>query len=289
MITFPYTLAAGSTLNCSYSASLPDGADRTNTATATLQNSPSGTTDFTGSAVVAFAEATVEEVDECIAVTDNQLGNLGTVCVTDLPKTFTYSLDVGPYETCGTYAYDNTASFVTNDTDATGDDSWTVNVNIPCLGGCTLTQGYWKTHSEKGPAPYDDAWSQLANGADTPFFLSGHSYFEVLWTAPAGNVYYNLAHQYIAAELNALNDADFTTVQSTFDAATSLLNTYTPQEIAALRPNNSVRKLFVSLAATLDKYNNGLIGPGHCSEAINSATVGNAADTIFFIPLVVAK
>ena len=25
--------------------------------------------------------------------------------------------------------------------------------------GCTLTQGYWKTHSENGPAPYDDNWA----------------------------------------------------------------------------------------------------------------------------------
>jgi hypothetical protein len=37
-VVFPYTLPAGETLNCTYSADLPDGADRTNTATAALQN-----------------------------------------------------------------------------------------------------------------------------------------------------------------------------------------------------------------------------------------------------------
>jgi hypothetical protein len=37
-VTFPYTLAAGETLECSYSAALPNASDRTNTATATLQN-----------------------------------------------------------------------------------------------------------------------------------------------------------------------------------------------------------------------------------------------------------
>src|SRR5690606_4961440 len=31
-VTFPYTLAAGETLECSYSAELPDDTDRTNTA-----------------------------------------------------------------------------------------------------------------------------------------------------------------------------------------------------------------------------------------------------------------
>ena len=39
------------------------------------------------------------------------------------------------------------------DTGATGESSWTVNVNVACSQGCTLTQGYWKTHSRKGPAP----------------------------------------------------------------------------------------------------------------------------------------
>ena len=53
------TVPAGGSLTCSYSADLPDAADRTNTATATLQNhdyasdgtaTATGTTDFSGSA-----------------------------------------------------------------------------------------------------------------------------------------------------------------------------------------------------------------------------------------------
>ena len=74
-------------------------------------------------------------------------------------------------------------------------------------GGCTLTPGYWKTHSTYGPAPYDETWALV--GEDTPFFLSGQSYYDVLWTSPAGNAYYNLSFHYIAAELNDLNGADF--------------------------------------------------------------------------------
>jgi hypothetical protein len=127
-----------------------------------------------------------------------------------------------------------------------------------------LTQGYWKTHSIYGPAPYDDTWALI--GEDTIFFLSGKSNYQVLWTAPAGNAYYILAHQYIAAKLNFLNGADPTDAQAAFDAATTLFNTYTPAQIGALKGNNATRKLFLSLATTLDKYNNGLIGPGHCSE-----------------------
>lgn len=209
-VTFPYTLAAGGTLNCTYSLSLPDATDRTNTTTATLQNysydkdlvgTPNGTTDFTGTAAVSFSAATVTEVDECTQVSDTLGGALGTVCLGDEPKTFTYSYKIGPYQVCGDYKVDNTASFVTQDTGATGSSSPDGDGQCALLGGCTLTQGYWKTHSKYGPAPYDDAWALLMpNGEDTTFCLSNLSNYTVLWTNPrGGNAYYILAHQFIAA------------------------------------------------------------------------------------------
>jgi hypothetical protein len=157
------------------------------------------------------------------------------------------------------------ASFITNDTGTMGEDTHIVDITVPCLG-CTLTPGYWKTHSEYGPAPYDDTWAMLPEGADTEFFLSGMSYYDVLWTPPAGNAYYILSHAYIAAQLNQLAGADFSEVETVFDAATVLFEEYTPAEVAEMRGNNPTRKLFIELAGTLDDYNNGLIGPGHCDE-----------------------
>ena len=181
-VIFPYKLAAGETLEGNYTASLPDASRRTNTGNVTLQNydydkngtpTEAGTTDFSGSAAVDFASATINEVDECIAVTDDQKGLLGRVCADQAPYTFTfnYSMLVGNYTACGEYKFTNIASFVTNDTQAAGNDTWTVTITVPCPG-CTLTPGYWKTHSESGPAPYDDTWALLSNGADTGFFLS---------------------------------------------------------------------------------------------------------------------
>ena len=271
-------MPAGGTLQCTYSASLPDGTDRTNTATATLQNNdydsagvgtPSGTTDSSGTANVSFANATVTEIDECIAVVDDKLGPLGIVCAADASKTFTYSLLVGPYteEECGPHTFVNVASFTTNDTGATGSNNHTVNITVPCAddGGCTLTQGYWKTHSQEGPAPYDDAWLNLGPlQEDTPFFLSGQTWYQVLWTAPAGNVYYVLAHQYIAAKLNVLNDADDSAIATALAQAEALLAATTPATAAGLK--GGAKNTWLNLATTLDRYNNGLIGPGHCSE-----------------------
>jgi hypothetical protein len=261
-VTFPYQLAAGATLECEYSASLPNGDARVNTATVTTSGDVPG---GSGTEDVQFGNPT-SKVDECIRVDDDRYGPLGLACEDQDPlPTFTYSLTVGPYTTCGDYTFTNVASFVASDSGATGSDSWNVRVTVPC-GGCTLTPGYWKTHSSYGPAPYDDTWAMLANGADTPFFLSGQSYYQALWTAPGGNAYYILAHAYIAAQLNQLNGADFTAAQAAYDQATALFNTYTPAQVAAMRTNSAVRRQFISLASTLDQYNNGYIGPGHCSE-----------------------
>jgi hypothetical protein len=212
--------------------------------------------------VVVIGES---EIDECVTVTDTLFGGPVKVCAGDTDKTLEYSLPIGPYDACGEDLIENVASFVTNDSGATGSDSWSVKITVPCAGGCSLTPGYWKTHSSYGPAPYDDTWEQI--GEDTLFFSSGQSYYQVLWTSPSGgNAYYILAHAYIAARLNQLNGADFTAAQAAFNQATALFSNpaNTPAAVGALK--GSVRNTWIDLASTLDNYNNGLIGPGHCTE-----------------------
>jgi hypothetical protein len=144
-VTFPKTLAkddgaAGGLdeLTCTYSADLPNANARTNTATATLQNynydkdgvgTKAGTTNFSGSASVVFTGVTVGQVDECATVTD--VSQLGTVCApAGIPATFKYARAIGPYSTAGPRTVTNTASFVTNDTGATGSASATVSVTV---------------------------------------------------------------------------------------------------------------------------------------------------------------
>lgn len=60
-------------------------------------------------------------------------------------------------------------------------------------------------------------------------------------------------------------------VQTAINQATTLFETYTPAQIAALRGNNPIRRQFIDLAAILADYNEGDIGPGHCSEDATSA------------------
>lgn len=269
--TLPYTLPAGESLVCGYEVAVPSATDLVNTATVVTDESIDGSV----GGGVATAEATFGEptelVDECVDVGDTLAGVLGEVCVGDAPQTFSYSLDIGPGAEAAcdtTVTVDNTATFTTVDTGTTGSDSANVSVNVVCEpeepgAGCTLTRGYWQTHSKYGPAPYDATWAEI--GEDTAFFSSGSSYFEVLTTRPRGNAYYILAAQYIAAELNFLNGASSTDeVDAAFADATDLFSTYTPDDIAGMRGNSSVRSEFIALGDLLDDYNNGLVGPGHC-------------------------
>jgi hypothetical protein len=281
-------------VDCTYSADLADGTNRTNTATASLFGE-----DYTGTADVLFdGETEMTELDECINVwddngtsaDDSDDTDLGEVCLDDLDGndqlTFTHTILIGPFE-CGEHTFTNTARFEAADTDETGSDSYTIVVDVPCPEGCTLTPGYWKTHNESflGGAPHDDTWLLIPPAAeDSPFFLSGQSYFEVLWTAPKGNAYYNLAFHYIAAELNMLNGADGSSIQTEFDTATGLFNTYTPAEIGALKGNNALRQQFISLAGTLGAYNEGLIGPGHCDEDGSSTTTAGIGRSLAVEP-----
>ena len=121
--------------------------------------------------------------------------------------------------------------------------------------GCTLTQGYWKNHNEfrtqrrqrlDWPAPLDEA--QL---------MCGQKLLDILGTVPRGEAWYILAHQYIAASLNAASGA------STDDLGTALADAKT-----LLTANcggiTAERQKAIDLSYLLDSFNNGLVGPGHC-------------------------
>jgi len=147
---------------------------------------------------------------------------------------------------------DEAVCTITNDDQPTGED-------------CTLTQGYWKTHSEYGPAPYDDTWD-AKDGGDAEFFETGFSYYEILITPPkGGNAYIQLAHQWIAAELNQIGGASIPSdVLDAFNQAEGLLIQY--ENEVSIPKRSADRDLAIDLAGLLDDYNNGLVGPGHCPD-----------------------
>jgi hypothetical protein len=87
------------------------------------------------------------------------------------------------------------------------------------------------------------------------------TWYNILLTPPEGQAWYILAHQWIAAKLNAANGASVPPeVQTAITQAGNLLIGdcgYIPPSEAATT---------TSLGTLLDDYNNGLIGPGHCAS-----------------------
>jgi len=129
-----------------------------------------------------------------------------------------------------------------------------------CEANCTLTLGYWKTHSSYGPAPYDEVWGDRE---DLPFFSSGLTYIQILNNPPKGNAYYILARQYIAGKFN-----EFVGVSITPEVTAALI--WARDYFLAYNPTTgnekSIRADVIYYADLIDQYNSGAIGPGHCSD-----------------------
>jgi hypothetical protein len=292
-------VSAAGAFTCSYAKSgLASGATLTNTATAAVTWNSGDPDSQTGTAEVAFTTPTTE-TDEMVTVTDDKgdVGNpvqLGTA--TRQSQMFNYSNDVPACVPPGGDRL-NTAKLVTNDSATEETDqhalAWVCRNQAP---GCTLTQGYWKTHSEFGPAPYDDAWGDVLgtgaascgsagppsirpdfDGAGTGAsvaFDSGFGtattrvcYFDVFWTPPkGGNPWYKLAHQYIAAQMNKVNGADASMIQSLLDEAAALLDQYDNNRKINKRSADGIRAN--ELAGFLASYNEGTFpdGPPHCED-----------------------
>jgi hypothetical protein len=133
------------------------------------------------------------------------------------------------------------------------------------VGGCTYTQGYWKTH---GPVPTGNneyVWPQSVK--DNGLTLGTVNYtaaqlLQILNKPAAGNGILTLAHQLIAAKINIANGASTTPgVDNAIINADALIGNKVipPVGTGYLKPSATG-----ALTTTLGQYNEGFIGPGHC-------------------------
>ena len=124
---------------------------------------------------------------------------------------------------------------------------------------CSLTQGYWKNHTEDW-----DNGEKYVDAGDL-FYNSGKTYIQIMNTPPAGgNAYLQLAHQFIAASLN-VNGLSGSGVAAV-DAALAGAHAYFAAAAAGIpSPTGATRTQLQSWASTLAQFNEGLIGPGHCN------------------------
>jgi len=126
----------------------------------------------------------------------------------------------------------------------------------PVGDNCTYTQGYWKNHPEEWPV------TSLVLGNTT---YNQSQLLAIFNTSPGGDATYILAHQLIAAKLNIANGANPSAVaQTVIDSDNWLI-----ANPIGSNPGNPARAVGIALAGTLDDYNNGEIGPGHCGDEPN--------------------
>jgi hypothetical protein len=124
---------------------------------------------------------------------------------------------------------------------------------LPCItGGCTYSQGYWRTHP--------DAWPLSSLTLGTPTYQATEL-MAILGNPAQGNGLVTLAHQLIAAKLNIANGADPTVVQQTITDSDNVIGglIIPPLGNGYLPPDQTSE-----LVEVLSQYNEGTIGPGHC-------------------------
>jgi hypothetical protein len=218
-VTFPYTLGAGDTLSCSYTVSPPNSDAGTNTATVNIDISDTEDRDYTGTAPFDFATGTVTNVDEQVSVSDDQWtpgvpGDdllLGTAnALTDtLPKSFaTYSRTFLCDDDEGSHT--NTASFVTNDTAATGSDSASVTVacydiSVSKDAATSLTRAYsWTIDKSVSPASWA-LFTGESGTSDWTVAVDKTGFTDSAW-AVEGSITVTNNHPTRVAEITAVTD-----------------------------------------------------------------------------------
>jgi len=136
------------------------------------------------------------------------------------------------------------------------------NTFTPPVSGCTFTQGYYKNHESVVVQLLSTNGGFVVGGKlvlsqDGTLALTAAQIDDNLQTAPkGGDAFLILTHQLITAELNVKGGASTPTdVANAITAARLLLN----GGITAGEEDQAK-----ALADTLDAFNNGLTGPGHC-------------------------
>jgi hypothetical protein len=267
---FPVNLGL-SGLECDYFAALPDASgprDAWMRAQQVNGNFRNVHTPFD------FSNPTVNNIDECIAVTDSMAGALGTVCVGDAPKTYTYTRTIGGFAECGEHTVSNTASFLANDSGATGSAGADVDVTVSCAtAGCTHTIGYWKTHAGFGPqadvvTALLPLWLGTAGGAKSISVTTAAKAVSLLefggsnGVKAASNGINKLYAQLLGAKLSGADGASSSSIGALVAAADAFLATHDSLSWTSL--SKAEQATVNGWMSTLDDYNNGLVGLAHC-------------------------
>lgn len=134
---------------------------------------------------------------------------------------------------------------------------------LPCAGdqGCTLTQGYWKTHGPDGCRTGNNTNNWPQSALDNALTIGGITYTAdqlcSYLNTPAGGTNLALFHQLVAA---LLNQADGASVPADVQACIAYAQTYFTTHTLGAAIDGAEN------TQCLTDYNEGATGPGHCDD-----------------------
>jgi hypothetical protein len=121
---------------------------------------------------------------------------------------------------------------------------------------CTYTQGYWKNHTSAWPVGSLMLGNVTYTAAQLESILQQN-----VGNGGGANGLISLAHQLIAAKLNGANGADLSSISGAITAADAMIGNLVVPPVGSgyLDPASTA-----STTQSLDDYNQGISGPGHC-------------------------
>jgi hypothetical protein len=138
----------------------------------------------------------------------------------------------------------------------------------PPAAECTRTIGYWMNHAGFGPqadvvTPLLPLWLGTAAGTRSIHVTTAALAVSLLdRSGDASNGINKLYAQLLAAKLNIANGADGSAVLQTITPADAFLAQHGAADWGSL--SSAQRQQVLAWMSTLDDYNNGRVGPGHC-------------------------
>jgi hypothetical protein len=162
------------------------------------------------------------------------------------------------------------AAFANDESGAPASDlSVVVNDQTTETTNCTYTQGYWKNHP--------DAWPVTSLTLGTVNYTKAEC-LAILGEPVNGNGLISLAHQLIAALLNIAQGADPSAASAAIASANTLIGGLVVPPIGGgfLDPADTT-----DLTQTLDDYNNGITGPGHCGTVPTQPTTWGQVKALY--------
>lgn len=134
---------------------------------------------------------------------------------------------------------------------------------------CTFTIGYWKNH--------ESAWPVSSLTLGTVVYTKAQLLL-ILNEPVNGNGLVSLAHQLIGALLNIAQGADPSAASAAIASANALIGSLVVPPIGGgfLNPSDTS-----GITQSLDDYNNGITGPGHCGTVATKPSTWGQVKSLY--------